>query len=67
LKKHHLNVRWQQIREIESESLDDTLEWVEEDFQRYNKAFRASRQVADGKDLDYLHRWKGAIESVRSG
>lgn len=66
LKKHHLNVRWRQIRSVEEESLDETLKSVERDFEKYNQAFRTSRQVADGKSLDYLHRWKGAIESVRS-
>ncbi|WP_458190342.1 hypothetical protein [Haladaptatus sp. NG-WS-4] len=66
LKKHHIQVRWEQIRQVESESLSETLMQVKSDHGKYIIPFSASNQIADSKKLDYLFRWKGAIEAVSS-
>ena len=65
MKKHHLRVRWQQIREVESESLDDSLTHLESNYQTYITPFSRSNQVADAKTLDYMPRWKSALEAVQ--
>ncbi|HZD43497.1 MAG TPA: hypothetical protein VE134_05500, partial [Methanomicrobiales archaeon] len=66
LKKHHIQVRWEQIRQVESESLSETLKRVKSAHGQYIIPFSASNQIADSKKLDYLLRWKGAIEAVSS-
>lgn len=61
MKKHHLRVRWQQVQEIESQSLDETLSNLRSDHKEYAPAFNASNQVGANKELDYLMRWKNAV------
>ncbi|MFC7070627.1 hypothetical protein ACFQL9_13315 [Halobaculum lipolyticum] len=64
LQKHHLRVRWRQIRESEDEELDESLERIDEAYSRYAAAFLDSNQVSNTKALDYLPMWKAAIESA---
>ncbi|SDJ52721.1 hypothetical protein SAMN05216226_104241 [Halovenus aranensis] len=64
MKKHHIRVRWDQIRRVESESLEDTIDRIESDYQDYVSEFFRSNQIADSKSLDYIPRWVNAVESV---
>ncbi|WP_424016228.1 hypothetical protein ACOZ4N_00225 (plasmid) [Halorientalis pallida] len=66
MKKHHVRVRWHQIRTVESQLLDETLSELERDHSKYASAFGRSNQVGQKKKLDYLLRWKHAIENVTS-
>lgn len=64
LKKHHIQTRWKQIQEVESQSLSETLERIDSDYRNYITPFSKSNQIANTKTLNYLPRWKNAIESV---
>jgi hypothetical protein len=54
------------LSRLESESLSETLTQVKSDHGKYIISFSASNQIVDSKELDYLLRWKGAIEAVGS-
>lgn len=64
LKKHHIQVRWKQIQQVESESLSETLDRLDADYREYITPFSRSNQISNTKTLDYLPRWKNALESV---
>lgn len=64
LKKHHIQVRWKQIQQVESESLSETLQRLNADYREYISPFSQSNQISNAKTLDYLPRWKNALESV---
>jgi hypothetical protein len=64
LKKHHIQVRWKQIQQVESESLSETLDRLDADYREYITPFSQSNQISNAKTLDYLPRWKNALESV---
>lgn len=64
IEKHHLRVRWRQIRAIEEGSIDSSLEALDEAYSKYTPAFAASNQVSGTKALDYLPRWRSAVEEV---
>jgi hypothetical protein len=66
MKKHHLRIRWRQIRQVESESLTDSLDRLESDYQEYVMPFSRSNQVADSKSLNYLPCWQNALEAIVS-
>lgn len=67
MKKHHLRVRWRQVQDVTSESIDETLERLHADYRRYSPAYSASNQVAGSKTIDHLQRWRNAVRAVNSG
>lgn len=64
LKKHHIQVRWKQIQQVESESLSETLARLDADYSECITSFSQSNQISNAKTLDYLPRWKNTLESV---
>jgi len=61
LGKHHLLIRWKQIRKVESESLDETLDRLRGDYDEFIQHYSRSPQVSPKKTLDYIQRWRNAV------
>ena len=61
IKKHHLIMRWNQIQEVENQSLDETISNCKEDFDDYIEPYNYSRQISPTKEPDYMPRWINAI------
>lgn len=62
LKKHRVVTRWNHARLVEKQTLDETLESLDQDFEDIVASYRASPHVAQSKNLNYLPKWINAVK-----
>lgn len=64
IKKHHLILRWNQIRSVEDQTLEETIDACRDGFERYVEQYNAAAQISPKKSIDYLPRWINAAEKL---
>jgi len=61
--KHRILKRWEHARLVEEDNVEDVVEDLQTDFKDIAPDYRASQQVASHKQLQYMQRWRKAIEN----
>ncbi|WP_255170067.1 hypothetical protein [Natrononativus amylolyticus] len=63
LKKHRVAMRWNHSRLVEEHRLEDVLQSIDDDFSSFVGPYRTSPHVSPRKNMQYLQKWKKAVES----
>ncbi|EMA09210.1 hypothetical protein [Haloarcula marismortui] len=61
--KHRILKRWEHARLVEETGVEDVVEDLQEDFKDVSGEYSSSQQVASRKTLQYIQRWRQAVEN----
>ncbi|MDS0261879.1 hypothetical protein NDI56_20960 [Haloarcula sp. S1CR25-12] len=61
--KHRILTRWEHARLVEEDEVEDVVENLQTDFKEIASEYRSSQQVASRKELQYMQRWRKAVEN----
>lgn len=61
--KHRILKRWEHARLVEEEDVEDVVNGLQVDFKDIAPKYHSSQQVASRKQLQYLQRWRKAVEN----